>query len=167
MTNSDNNKKSANKLFLFTSEGNKAVFDYMRNLTPQVLIFSVGVVFTIRTYELPFSNKSIILGLVAFAMFFVFIYLIMANIIDFIDKISNFMYEEIKKIEGYKKDKDLSKFKYWFTHLIGVLSLTFKKKRSLVYEFILALVFLIIPSVVVFITSGHTAISIYRSLFGG
>ena len=167
MSNSDNDKKSNNKLFLFTTEGNKAVFEYMRNLTPQVFIFSVGVVFAIRVQELPFSDKSIVLGLVAFAMCFVFIYLFMANIIDFIDKITDFMDEKIREVDGYKKCENPSVLKSSLTHLITTLVLIFKKKKTLFFEFFIALIFLIMPSVVVFIASGHTAISIYKSLFGG
>ncbi len=45
-------KRIKSNLFLFTPDGNKAVLEYMRNLTPQVLFGGVWILFVVRSNTL-------------------------------------------------------------------------------------------------------------------
>jgi len=162
-SNEDENKKPVNlELFLFTPEGNKAVLEYMRNLTPQVLVGGVWILFVVRSN----SVSNFTLWLVTIGMTFIFFYIVLANIFHFIQQITDHMNKVVKNIPNYKQCDDLYSFRVWSRHLFTTLVLVAKNKKILLVEFILAIVFLLIPTVIVLFASKNSAEQLFKNIFG-
>ncbi|MCH4247572.1 MAG: hypothetical protein LKF82_07000 [Acinetobacter populi] len=163
----DNKEKSNRELFLFTSDGRKAVLEYMRNLTPQVLVGSVWMVFAVRSIELSFSGKTIVFWFVTLTLSCLFCYLVMGSMIDFINKSTEHMQNKIKKIDGFKPCENPNNFKVWSKYLCTTLKLVFKSEKILFVEFILTILFLLTPTIAVLFLVAKQADDLYRSLLGG
>lgn len=163
----NNNKKSNRELFLFTSDGSKAVLEYMRNLTPQVLVGSVWVLFSVRSIELSLSYQTIVFWVVTVSMGLLFLYIVISNMTDFIDKSSKHMDKKIKGIEGFKPCENPYNFRVWVRHLWETLKLVFKNEKVLFIEFIFTIIFLLIPTVVVLFIAAKQADDLYKALLGG
>lgn len=168
MNEKDNDQKKSNKeLFLFTSDGSKAVLEYMRNLTPQVLVGSVWILFTVRSFELDFSGKTLVFWCSTLALACLFFYLVISNMIDFMNKSSDHMQNKINNIDGFKPCENPDSFKAWSKHLCTALKLVFKREKILFVEFILTIIFLLTPTVAVLFLVAKQAEDLYRSLLGG
>ncbi|MEQ1161490.1 hypothetical protein ABLT50_12195 [Acinetobacter calcoaceticus] len=163
----NNDKKSSRELFLFTAEGRKAVMEYMRNLTPQVLVGSAWVVFAVRSMQLSFSWQTLVFWCVTCAMVLLFFYIVTSNMVMFINESSHHMDNRIKGIEGYTACENPYGFKVWIRHLRKTLKLVYKNEKILFVEFILTIFFLITPTIIVFLIAAKQADDLYRSLIGG
>lgn len=167
MSDKDKVKKSGRKFFLFTEEGKEAVQDYMRNMTPQIIMGGIGLVFAVRTTQLNFSSQAILMGIVSLITLLLFIYILMINIVDFTDKITAHIDDQIRSLADYKACENLKDFKVWCQHLMRTLLLTLGNRKILFVEFVLALTLLLIPTIAVFFMSAKTAIDILKSISGG
>ncbi|MCL6237099.1 hypothetical protein M5F66_01855 [Acinetobacter sp. ANC 5033] len=159
----DGKKKIKSDFFLFTPDGNKAVLEYMRNLTPQVLVGGVWIVFVLRSNTL----EDYMLWGVSIAMAFIFFYIVIANITNFIQQITDHMAKQVENLSEYKVCDNPYNFKVWCKFLLRTLVLVAKNKKSLLVEFILAIIFLLIPTVIVVFASVNSAIQLHKSMIGG
>lgn len=167
MNEKNNDKKSSRELFLFTAEGRKAVMEYMRNLTPQVLVGSAWVVFAVRSMQLSFSWKTLIFWGVTCGMVVLFFYIVISNMTDFINKITEHMEKKVKGIDGFQPCENPYNFQIWIRHLGKTLKLVYENEKILFVEFFLAIFFLITPTIIVFLIAAKQADDLYRSLIGG
>lgn len=158
---------NGNELFLFTSDGAQAVLDYMRNLAAQVLVGIAWIVFSVRSNELTFSGNTLVFWSVTLATIFIFFYMVIANLMIFTSKIIEHMDKVIKGIDGYKQCEANYSFNIYFKHVIWIFGLVAKNKKLLIIECIFALIFLIVPTVIVFIISMGQANQLYKTLVGG
>ena len=165
----DNNGKSQVKKepFLFTLEGGRAVLEYMRNMTPQVLIGSIWIVFSLRSLELSFTVKNLIFWLVTLAMMFIFFYLIIANYFNFIKPMTNNIENRITGMQNYKACENPQNLSAWFKHVWRTLCLAYKYEKILFFEFIMIGIFIQIPTVIVIIASANSAAQLYKALTSG
>lgn len=159
----ESKKRIKSDLFLFTPEGNKAVLEYMRNLTPQVLVGGVWILFVVRSNTL----NNYVLWIVSLAMAFIFFYIVIANIINFIQLITDHMDKQVENLSEYKVCDNPYNLKIWGKHILRTLGLVAKKKKSLLVEFILAIIFLLIPTLIVLFASVNAAIQLHKSMIGG
>ncbi|MBI1453620.1 hypothetical protein IL972_17125 [Acinetobacter sp. FL51] len=159
----DGKKKIKSDFFLFTPDGNKAVLEYMRNLTPQVLVGGVWIVCVLRSNTL----DDYMLWGVTIAMAFIFLYIVIANITNFIQQITDHMAKQVENLSEYKVCDNPYNFKVWCKFLLRTLVLVAKNKKSLLVEFILAIIFLLIPTVIVVFASVNAAIQLHKSMIGG
>lgn len=159
----DGKKKIKSDFFLFTPDGNKAVLEYMRNLTPQVLVGGVWIVCVLRSNTL----DDYMLWGVTIAMAFIFLYIVIVNITNFIQQIIDHMAKQVENISEYKVCDNPYNFKVWCKFLLRTLVLVAKNKKSLLVEFILAIIFLLIPTVIVVFASVNAAIQLHKSMIGG
>lgn len=159
----DGKKKIKSDFFLFTPDGNKAVLEYMRNLTPQVLVGGVWIVCVVRSNTL----DDYMLWGVSIAMAFIFFYIVIANIMNFIQQITDHMAKQVENLSEYKVCDNPYNFKVWCKFLLRTLVLVAKNKKSLLVEFILAIIFLLIPTVIVIFASVNAAIQLHKSMIGG
>lgn len=167
MNEKDNVKKESSKdLFLFTSGGSEAVLGYMRNLTSQILVGSVCILFSVRSFELDFSGKTLVFWCCTLALTFLFFYLVISNMIDFNNKISKHMQNRINNIDGFKPCENPYNLKVWCMHLYTTLKLVFKSEKILFVEFILTIIFLLTPTMTVLFLVAKQADDLYRSLLG-
>ncbi|WP_119025610.1 hypothetical protein [Acinetobacter soli] len=168
MNNNSNDKKekSEKELFLFTSDGSKAVLEYMRNLTPQVLVGSVWVLFAVRSFELDFSGKTLVFWCSTLALTCLFFYLVISNMIDFTNKNSDHMQNKINNIDGFKPCENPNSLKVWSKHLYTTLILVFQSEKILLVEFILTIIFLMMPTMAVLFLVAKQADDLYRSILG-
>lgn len=168
MNNNSNDKKekSEKELFLFTSDGSKAVLEYMRNLTPQILVGSVWVLFAVRSFELDFSGKTLVFWCSTLALTCLFFYLVISNMIDFTNKNSDHMQNKINNIDGFKPCENPNSLKVWFKHLYTTLILVFQSEKILFVEFILTIIFLMTPTMAVLFLVAKQADDLYRSILG-
>ena len=110
----DGKKKIKSDFFLFTPDGNKAVLEYMRNLTPQVLVGGVWIVFVLRSNTL----EDYMLWGVSIAMAFIFFYIVIANITNFIQQITDHMAKQVENLSEYKVCDNPYNFKVWCKFLL-------------------------------------------------
>lgn len=157
-------KRSA---FLFTLDGGKAVLEYMRNVTPQVLIGSMWMLAFIRAIQLDFSVKTLFFWLLTFAITLVFFYIVIANYFYFLQPMIKNMEARINDIQDYKACETPHKFRVWFKHLFTTLKLAYRYKKILVVEFILIGILLQIPTIIVLLASAHSADQLYQALLLG
>lgn len=155
-----NNK---NSFFLFSKDGYAAVSDYMRTLSYQILVFSFGVVFLVRSLELKNLSNSIIVAAVGSLLCLLFMYLFIGSMFDFINKSTVNIDNEIKK----NNDQSSVSYKSWFKKLISNLRIVFNLKISLFLEFFINITFILMLSFVIFFAAGYAAVGIYKTLFLG
>lgn len=155
--------KFKNELYLFTEDGNKAVLEYMRNLTPQVLIGGVWILLVMRSSYV----SDLFLWFITLIMAFIFMYMVIANIVDFIQKITNHMDSIVHNIPEYSACENTNDLKIWTRHLVVTLKLVLKNRKILFLEFILAIFFLLFPTAVVFFASVNTGVQFLKSITGG
>lgn len=156
-------KRIKSNLFLFTPDGNKAVLEYMRNLTPQVLFGGVWILFVVRSNTL----NNYILWSVTLAMAFIFFYIVIANIMNFIQQITDHMDRQVENLSEYRVCDNPYNLKVWSKHFLRTLKLVAQKRKILLVEFVLALIFLLIPTLIVLFASGNAAIQLHKSMIGG
>ena len=157
-----NINKLENTLFVFTHDGSLAVLEYMRNLTPQVLVGGMWVAFVIRSN----SINEWSLWCVSLAMLFIFVYMVMANIINFLEKILAHMEKNIKGIPNYQKCDNPYSLKEELSHLFKIIKLIAKHKKILILELITNLILLLMPTVMVIVASISSAYQLHKLLFG-
>ena len=158
MNNSEDKKPS-----LLSLQGGRNFLEFMRNLTPQVLVGSMSIIFTLRATE----TGNILLWFVSLIMWFVFLYITIANYLNFIEPVLKYLESELGSINGYmtKSDTVGLKFTFWVKGLINNIYLTSKFKKKVFFELLLLLIFIEIPSMILLFASATSATQIYSFIF--
>lgn len=148
---------------LFTLEGGRGFLEFMRNMTPQILVGSISIICTIRALD----TGNIPLWILTLIMWFVFFYIAVANYINFISPVMKYIGDELADIEGYmtKSDTVGLKFDDWLKGLIKNICLTYKHKKKIFLELVLLAILVEIPSVVALFAAGTTASQLYSFMF--
>lgn len=157
--NSDTLKKPS----LLTLEGGRGFLEFMRNMTPQILVGSISIICTIRAVD----TGNIQLWILTLIMWFVFFYIAVANYINFISPVMKYIGDELASIEGYmtKSDAEGLKFKVWLKGLIKNIYLTSIYKRKIFLELVVLAILVEIPSIVAIFAAGTTAGQLYGFIF--
>ena len=158
MDNSEDKKTS-----LLTLRGGRNFLEFMRNMTPQILVGSMSIIFTIRAYE----TGNILLWLLSLIIWFVFFYITIANYSNFVEPIMKYIGHELESIDGYmiKSDTVGLKFIVWFKGLLKNIYLTYKFKKKIFFELLLLTIFIEIPSMILLFASATSASQIYSFIF--
>lgn len=157
------NSDTLKKPYLLSLEGGRGFLEFMRNMTPQILVGSISIICTIRAA----NTGNILLWILTLIMWFVFFYLAVANYVNFISPVMKYIGDELGGIEGYmaKSDTHGLKFKVWLKGLIKNIYLTFKYKRKIFLELVLLTILVEIPSIVAIFAAGITASQLYSFIF--
>lgn len=151
--------------FLFTRGGGSAVLAYLRNIPVQVLIGTVAILAVFRAHEYDFSWTAVFFWLFALSMMFVFIYTVLVNTINFLKKITDYMDDQVRAIRGFKASERSHSIWRSTAESFQVLGLVFRRKKLLFLEFILILIFVLVPTSIIVIMASFSSFDLYSKIF--